>query len=348
VVVGRQAAQKKRQDHPVGYRFGDPVERGASTSKKRRPVSKHDIGPVVGTTTVEAIEAELAAHAHIARPENWPKKLSMGQIAVAAEGVFQWRRRKFSRLASQSHVVALASALRIREESFAPLHVFPTGKQFYVMDGHHRLAAYRAAGWKASIPVRVFTGSLQEAREAALADNVRDKLPMTPLEKQEAAWSLVKMEAYTKAREAQLSGASRSNVQIMRKKWHQVIKPAIAIVESDAQQELRNMLWLDARNWTPGTELGVYEDRSEQAAQALVDKLKKHGLAEAFIKKPSVTALALLLLNPSLPVSLLSEWWNDQSIQERMLEWIEIVRREDGGFINVDGAVEDGGDVIEF
>jgi hypothetical protein len=54
-----------------------------------------------------------------------------------------------------------------------------------------------------------------------------------------------------------------------------------------------------------------WEDQSEQAAQALVDKLKKYGLAEAFIKQPSVSTLALLMLNPSLPLSLLSEWWGD-------------------------------------
>jgi ParB-like chromosome segregation protein Spo0J len=215
------------------------------------------------------------------------------------------------------------------------------------MDGHHRLAAYKAAGWKASIPVTVFTGGLKEAREEALESNVRDKLPMSPLEKQEAAWTLVKMETYSKAREARMSGASRSNVQIMRSQWEKVIKPAIALAEPSAQQELRDMLWLDARNWTPGTEFGEWEDQSEQVAQALVDKLKKHGLADVFIKRPSVTALALLMLNPSLPVSLLAEWWGDQSIQERMHAWIEMARHADSGVEMGDVETEDGG-VIEF
>jgi hypothetical protein len=65
-----------------------------------------------------------------------------------------------------------------------------------------------------------------------------------------------------------------------------------------------------------------------------------------------VTALALHMLNPTLPVSLLAEWWGDESIHERMQAWIEMARIADGGValgsVNVGGVVEDGDDVIEF
>jgi hypothetical protein len=51
-----------------------------------------------------------------------------------------------------------------------------------VIDGHHRLAAYEAADWEDPIPVKMFEGSLEQARIAALEGNHEDKLPMTRVE----------------------------------------------------------------------------------------------------------------------------------------------------------------------
>ena len=60
------------------------------------------------------------------------------------------------------------------------------------MDGHHRLAAYKTAGWKGDIPAIVFNGSLDEAVREALRRNRETKLPMTAKDRREAAWRLVK------------------------------------------------------------------------------------------------------------------------------------------------------------
>jgi ParB-like chromosome segregation protein Spo0J len=35
-----------------------------------------------------------------------------------------------------------------------PILVYLVGERFYVMDGHHRLAAYDTAKWTGNIPVR--------------------------------------------------------------------------------------------------------------------------------------------------------------------------------------------------
>jgi ParB-like chromosome segregation protein Spo0J len=66
------------------------------------------------------------------------------------------------------------------------------GDKYYILDGHHRLDAYHSAQWSNKIPVKVFSGTLQDARLKALELNSRNKLPMTQADKQEAAWELTK------------------------------------------------------------------------------------------------------------------------------------------------------------
>jgi hypothetical protein len=75
-----------------------------------------------------------------------------------------------------------------------PLLVYPIGDAYYVIDGHHRLAAYDTARCKGAILAHVFSGTLSEAERAALRSNNKNKLPMTQADKITAAWRLVKRE----------------------------------------------------------------------------------------------------------------------------------------------------------
>jgi hypothetical protein len=110
-----------------------------------------------------------------------------------AEKVFQWRgspdKDQWDR---RNHIHTLAKAIKEQGRPLARLLVLPVGDHFYVIDGHHRLAAYDTAGWDKGIPVEVFPGDLATARLLALSCNVRDKLPMTAKAKSEAAWQIVK------------------------------------------------------------------------------------------------------------------------------------------------------------
>jgi ParB-like chromosome segregation protein Spo0J len=74
-------------------------------------------------------------------------------------------------------------ALRTTGRPFDPLLAFPAGDKFFVIDGHHRLAAYEAADWNEPVPVEVFRGSLEDARLATLRSNSKDKLAMRREEK---------------------------------------------------------------------------------------------------------------------------------------------------------------------
>ncbi len=97
-----------------------------------------------------------------AKPKKHPKhlKLKLEDLLVAEPGVFQ--HRLFTReniFESRENTLTLAKALKERGVPLEPLLVFPVGDRFYVMDGHHRLAAYQTVSWKKHIPVEVFGGT---------------------------------------------------------------------------------------------------------------------------------------------------------------------------------------------
>ena len=62
-------------------------------------------------------------------------------------------------------------------EDLTPIIIKRLGKELFVVDGRHRLAAYAAVG-KTTVPVQFFNGSLEQAYLKSLDLNIRDKLPM--------------------------------------------------------------------------------------------------------------------------------------------------------------------------
>jgi hypothetical protein len=117
--------------------------------------------------------------------------LARESIASAAK-VFQWRLPNENEGARDDHIQTLANAIRDTGKPLAPILVFTVGDAFYVVDGHHRLAAYDTAQWRKAIPATVFEGTLEGASDAGRAGNIRDKLPMSRNDKREAAWTLCK------------------------------------------------------------------------------------------------------------------------------------------------------------
>ncbi|XIA65695.1 ParB/RepB/Spo0J family partition protein [Bradyrhizobium sp. TZ2] len=138
--------------------------------------------PIDSGKTTAQLQAEIEQAGPAALE---PTKRTVARDAIhVAEAVFQWRggpdKDQWDR---QNHIHTLAKALKEQGKSLASLLVMPVGQRFYVIDGHHRLAAYDTAEWTKDIPVEVFTGNLTEATLRALDDNVRDKLPMTAMAK---------------------------------------------------------------------------------------------------------------------------------------------------------------------
>jgi hypothetical protein len=117
---------------------------------------------------------------------NKPSYLLLKEIKTD-ETTFQWRVPQFNRVESAEHLRVLTRALENSNKPLDPLQVFHKEDGYYVIEGHHRLAAYRKARWRKPIPVTMFEGTLEAAQLAALAANVKDKLRLSGPEKGEAA-----------------------------------------------------------------------------------------------------------------------------------------------------------------
>lgn len=119
-------------------------------------------------------------------------------------------------LADKGHAAKLASLLKDQDRDLEPITVLKVGKRAILIDGHHRLEAYRSQRRK-DIPVQWFLGSPKEALLEAGRENSKIRLSMTAGERGEWAWELVCTDLYSIARIAAGSGVSKRHVSNMRK-----------------------------------------------------------------------------------------------------------------------------------
>jgi hypothetical protein len=299
-----------------------------STRTKRLPpaddrvrVTRADIVmPSDSGRTVEQLQADIDQ----AKPApKGPKLRNVRRPDLhIAESVFQWRgsyqRDEWTRT---NHIYNLAKALRSQGVPLDPLLVMPVADSFYVIDGHHRLAAYDTAGWNEPIPVEVFAGNLAEARLEALGSNAKDKLPMTTQAKSEAAWKITKehLGNLTARRVATLTAVSERQVRFMRKVWRELNGR-----EDVDGETLPRLNWIDARSLWEGNELSVDFDQDawrEQKVQDVIALIKRHNLAKGLLEDPEVTALVLQRLKEGLPGALIEHWAADH--QELISELAE-------------------------
>jgi hypothetical protein len=222
-------------------------------------------------------------------------------IEAAAEGVFQWRNHRYDPRSKARHIAALLHALSIRDQPFDPLLIFPAAGRYFVIDGHHRLAAYERADWKRLIPVEVFNGSLADARMAALCSNSKDKLAMSRVEKSNAAWRLVAEDrpqltdlglAYQRSQQqlTDLGLVSPSTIKTMRRQMHKIV---------EAGEDPLSMDWERARLW-PDKPDGYDPDWRDEKVQELVQRLIDSGLATEFNKYPDFAVEALSQIAPGV------------------------------------------------
>lgn len=106
------------------------------------------------------------------------------------------------------------------------------GAAWIVLDGAHRLAAYRAAGWPHSIPALVVVCDRREALGVALRANSKLVLSMSLAERLDAAWRLVReqVEPRFKVREiAEWANVSGRTVDTMRARFRDMGARKVAI-----------------------------------------------------------------------------------------------------------------------
>lgn len=154
--------------------------------------------------------AELEATAAAPSPEPLPDRVAVSDV-VALPELFQPRGRLD---VEEHHVGELERALKV-SGALEPVLVKWVGAKPYLIDGHHRLEAYRRSS-VAAIPVRSFEGSVADAVLEAGRANSRARLPMMPRERQSYAWRLVLLGTYSKRGTSEASGVSERQIAIMR------------------------------------------------------------------------------------------------------------------------------------
>jgi hypothetical protein len=242
--------------------------------------------------TLEALlEAEGTQQRIIDRLELLP----LAALRVA-DKVFQWRHFNSELGVEEGHIKELA---RVLESSSAPLDailVTAIGTSFYVVDGHHRLLAYRIVKWSQPVPVDYFEGTVQEARLEALRLNIKNKLPMTSEDKFEAAWTFVKEGSkLSKSQIAEMTTISERTIGYMRK----VLKEYPSAIDCS---------WNEAKRlqWEPKPEIDRDDWLQEEARK--VAKQILHNVGPKLTQRADVIALALAMIDSRLPRLLVAQW----------------------------------------
>lgn len=191
-------------------------------------------------------------------------RVDLASITIDA-ATFQFRDEDLQ----TAHAEALCSHLR-PGEPLDPMTLWrnPETSALTVIDGHHRLEAYRRFGWRGKVPARVYSCKLGDARKLALEENAKTRLPMTEQERKNAAWRLVctcdeKGPVYSKAEIVALRLAGDGTIAKMRRTRLQL---------SEAEDELPDT-WLEAMEMLKGLKTTDEEWDVDAWVQALADAL---------------------------------------------------------------------------
>ncbi|WP_298623058.1 hypothetical protein, partial [uncultured Zoogloea sp.] len=150
------------------------------------------------------------------------------------------------------------------------------------------------------------TSQLEAAIARAAEGNTRDKLPMSSREKTETAWRLTLAEtSFSKAKVAELSGASARTVATMR-------EVRAKLIQLHPERDLSELSWNRARMLAKGEEAEEinWDDRIEQEAREFANLLAKH-LGKRGHQRREAFARALEIYDDGLPAFLRGHWATD-------------------------------------
>jgi ParB-like chromosome segregation protein Spo0J len=174
----------------------------------------------------------------------------------------------------ERHIQDLVRAIKTQGQ-VEPVTVVQVGSSAVLVDGHHRLIAYRIAKATSAVPVRYFDGTLEEAVLEAGRMNSKVKRPMSNKERQDYAWRLVLMgTTYSKRQIKDAAVVSDGQVGTMRKGMRAL---------GDNAFEART--WWQARQKAKGLEFNPFtEDEEEQRLDELAQEYALR-LSKAFDTK---------------------------------------------------------------
>ncbi len=224
-----------------------------------------------------------------------PTTLPLRDIHVA-DKVFQWRNRAENIARSIGQLDELTRVLKATKKPLDPVVVTAVGNKFYLLEGHHRLEAYQAAGWSKPIPVRYFERAVAQAKDEALRLNIKDKLPMSRAEKFDAAFRLVKRGEKTQEQIRDMTTVSVRTIANM-----------VRVLRD--HPTAKDYAWSKARalQFKQDDDERGSGDWQEEKAQKLAKQLVKN-VGVGFVRDTDITARALAIIDEDLPAALIGEW----------------------------------------
>ncbi|SBW11265.1 ParB domain protein nuclease [uncultured Alphaproteobacteria bacterium] len=221
------------------------------------------------------LKAEVAASPN---PEPLSAKLPLDKITLLPE-LFQ------PRGVSKQHVSELAGKVK-SGRTLEPLTVFQAGRKAYLIDGHHRITAYKLAKFSKPVPVAFFDGTVEQAVLEAGRANSRAKLSMSTQEKMDFAWRLVRMGTYSKSEIMEAASVSDGQVGTMRR-----IFKALGDEAHDFDNWRKAKRQADGKGSLEFTEEDIATWKETQA-QSMADRLAK-ALSTRMADRPEIAARAL-------------------------------------------------------
>jgi hypothetical protein len=208
---------------------------------------------------------------------------------------------------SNRHIRELVRAIKASPAGdLDPVLVMPLGSVWMLVEGHHRLAAYRSLGRSEPVPVEVFEGGLDAAIEASIERNNKNRLGMQLSDRLDAAWKLANVFATigtqvryrsTALRIAQIAGISEKTVRRMRSAREKLtgimtLDDFSGSIRQYADETIAAMRWHEADKLSKGEKLPerVTDYDMSKAIKRYADGLRIHfgptwpRQAEAFAK----------------------------------------------------------------
>ncbi|WP_172799913.1 ParB/RepB/Spo0J family partition protein [Croceicoccus bisphenolivorans] len=171
---------------------------------------------------------------------------------------------------SERHIAELARIAKAGTD-LDPVTIAAFGDSWYLLDGHHRLEAYRQAGRTEPVPVQALqseltgAGRVHWAIQESVRDNKKNRLSMSPTDKMDAAWAAVaRGDDVSIAKTAALYGIGPRAVSNMRS-----ARKTLVAAEVDPTQH-PVLSWSAARRETERLEKGGREtpDWDQDAREA--------------------------------------------------------------------------------
>ncbi|MBM2715851.1 ParB-like nuclease domain-containing protein [Mesorhizobium caraganae] len=269
--------------------------------------------------TAEALEAIRQVFAeHPEGPQGDPDVLDLEELRTL-ECVFQPRDLSFREGDHEAHVDTLKKAIGKPEKPqyLDAITVWWGGDRWYILDGHHRRLAYERAKVKKGIPVRAFTGTVEEALAQSVSLNSKDKLAMSLRDKMNTAWRLTAYTDYSKSKIAAECGVGERSVANMRS-----IRRALIDLGKSAEK-MAGMAWAEAQLEARGEQkLEIDQDAATEKRAKGYAKSIARALKDRPHKDPEGFARALQMLDERLPMRLLetNAWADALSDFRKVLE----------------------------